>query len=222
MVTAYDDTPLSGWSSGQGQKYLKGVGRVETTIELGELVAMFNRAARNGAIPDAAILGDYPLLRSFEWAQTLAKIDTPLNREQFVRQIEMRKSLEKLRDFLPGFIAAKTFVSKAGLPGFGQDEVDTLIRLETAISEALPAFPASEGTRSTNWHTVAAFVAFFAASAFTRAGRTRIGLNRTSPLVKFIREWLGHAGITVSPENIATSFQSGAVRILWKSHKLAD
>jgi hypothetical protein len=108
------------------------------------------------------------------------------------------------------------------LPGFGQNEVDALIRLEPAISEALPSFPSSEGTRTTNWHTAAALVAFFAASAFTRAGRPRIGRNSTSPLVKFMHEWLALAGIHVSLGNIAAGFQSGAVRILWKPPKLTD
>jgi hypothetical protein len=185
----------------------------QASIDLDELAAMFRRAARNGACPNVPILREYPFLRSVEWVQTAVEIDTPIDRQQFLIQQEMRRSLERVQEFLPHFIRAKSFVAKAGLPGFDQGKVDALVRLDTAIADALPAFPAlSPGVRAANWHTAASLVALFATLAWKRAGRRALGKNSTSPLVKFIHEFLALAGVHVEPSAIAVAFQRGQIR----------
>ena len=173
-------------------------------------------------MPRCNDLRDFPDLLSIGWVPTSVQVNTQRVEEHYLVQLEMRKSLERVQEFLPRFIQAKIFVSTMDLPGYGQDKVDALMRMKPPLPKLCLLFrlqapePAPRpGTRPQVWLLRLMF-------AWTRAGRRQFGKNWDSPLVIFTQQFLGRAGIHASTEAVAQGFGRGTIRDLAKQPQTAQ
>jgi hypothetical protein len=180
-------------------------------ISLPELRTMFAEAGPRGPCPDEKILDEHGFLHTITWVRRWTTAETQPKRAWQPELDDARKALTTLKEVLPRILDVQRKL--VGLPPVTYDSLAILLHLYDVIPHAMIALGPDfhRGKRSSPWQAPACVIATEAMEAWRKAGRTVFGLTADSPLVRFTAAFLSRAGIEVSHEAIAMSFQRGLI-----------